>query len=130
MRAIMKNVMVCVTQQRTCDRLIKYGRELLGDGLGELFIMHVAHSRYKFLGGEEDGAALDYLYEKAKEYGANLTVLKSDDVLATITEQARKNRVGLVVLGESREGGAPSNMVEKLKEQLAGNASLLVIPAC
>ena len=38
----MKNVMVCVTQQRTCDRLIKFGHDVLGDQNGELFIIHVA----------------------------------------------------------------------------------------
>jgi K+-sensing histidine kinase KdpD len=121
--------MVCVTQQKTCDRLIKHGRELLEGESGELFIIHVAHSRYKFLGGSEDGEALDYLYEKAKEYGANLTVLKSDDVLETLSAQALKNRIDVVVIGESREGGAPSNMVAKLQEKLADDASLLVIPA-
>lgn len=125
----MKNIMVCVTRQKTCDRLIKYGRELLEGEQGELLIIHVARSQYKFLGGAEDGAALDYLYEKAKEYGASLTVLKSDDVLETLTAQVRKNNVNIVVIGESREGGAPSNMVAKLKEQLANDASLLVIPA-
>jgi K+-sensing histidine kinase KdpD len=121
--------MVCVTQQKTCDRLIKYGRELLEGDRGELFIIHVADSRYKFLGGSADGEALDYLYEKAKEYGANLTVLKSDDVLETLRAQVLKNRIDIVVIGESREGGAPSNMVAKLQEKLATGTSLLVIPA-
>jgi hypothetical protein len=46
----MKNVMVCVTQQKTCDRLIQYGHEFLGDHKGELFIIHVAHQHIKFLG--------------------------------------------------------------------------------
>jgi K+-sensing histidine kinase KdpD len=123
-----KKIMVCVTQQKTCDRLIKYGRELIENELGELFIIHVAHNGYKFLGGAEDGEALDYLYEKAKEYGARLTVLKSDNALETLTAQAKKNLVDIVVIGESREGGAPSNMVAKLQEQLADCAELLVIP--
>jgi K+-sensing histidine kinase KdpD len=125
----MKNVMVCVTQQRTCDRLIKYGRDLLDGEGGELLVIHVAHSQYKFLGNSQEGEALDYLYEKAKEYGAGLTVLKSDDVLRTLTEQARKNHVDIVVMGESREGGAPSNMVAKLEEQLADGTTLLEIPS-
>jgi K+-sensing histidine kinase KdpD len=129
MEPIMKNVMVCVTQQKTCDRLIEYGRELLEDEPGELSIIHVAHSQYKFLGNSREGEALDYLYEKAKEYGASLTVLRSDDILKTLTEQVRKNRVDIIVMGESREGGAPSNMVAKLEEGLASDARLLVVPA-
>jgi K+-sensing histidine kinase KdpD len=121
--------MVCVTQQKTCDRLIKYGRELLGDESGELLVIHVADNRGSFLGSSREGEALDYLYEKAKEYGASLTVLKSDDVLKTLTEQAKKNRADIVVMGESREGPAPSNMVAKLEEQLTEGTRLLVIPA-
>jgi K+-sensing histidine kinase KdpD len=124
----MKNIMVCVTQQRTCDRLIKYGRDLLGDEQGELFVIHVADGRSSILGSSVEGEALDYLYEKAKEYGASLTVLKSDDVLLTLVEQTRKNYADIVVLGESREGAA-SDMVAKLKERLAAGTRLLVIPA-
>ncbi|MDR2355811.1 MAG: universal stress protein [Clostridiales Family XIII bacterium] len=124
----MKNIMVCVTQQRTCDRLIKYGKELLGDEPGELFVIHVADGRFSILGSSKEGEALDYLYENAKEYGASLTVLKSDDVLRTLVEQARKNRADIVVLGESREGAA-SNMVAKLEENLTEGTRLLVIPA-
>lgn len=38
----MSNVMVCVTQQKTCDRLIRYGSNLVKGAKGELFIIHVA----------------------------------------------------------------------------------------
>jgi K+-sensing histidine kinase KdpD len=123
--------MVCVTQQKTCDRLIKYGRELLGDEPGELLIIHVAPGQYKFLGNSQEGEALDYLYEKAKEYGASLSVLRSDDILKTLAEQAQKNRVDVIVIGESREGYAPSNIVARLEERLAAGAGarLFVVPA-
>jgi K+-sensing histidine kinase KdpD len=125
----MKNIMVCVTQQKTCDRLIKYGRELLDGDSGELLVFHVAHNQYKFLGNSQEGEALDYLYEKAKEYGASLTVLRSDDILRTLTEQTQKNRIDIIVMGESREGGALPNMVAQLEKQLASDTRLLVVPA-
>jgi K+-sensing histidine kinase KdpD len=124
----MKNIMVCVTQQKTCDRLIKFGRGLIDEQGGELLVIHVAPSQYKFLGGAEDGEALDYLYEKAKEYGAGLTVLKSDDVLETLVAQTVKNRIDVVVMGESRESGEFLNIIDKLRNRLAEGASLLVIP--
>jgi K+-sensing histidine kinase KdpD len=125
----MKNVMVCVTQQKTCDRLIKYGKEFLGGEEGELFIIHVAHSQFKFLGKSKEGEALDYLYEKAVEYGASLTVVRSDDVLETLTDQLVKNNINCVVMGESGEGCGPSNIVARLQERLAGRAEIIVIPA-
>lgn len=125
----MKNVMVCVTQQKTCDRLIRYGHEFLGDHKGELFIIHVAHYQIKFLGNSKEGEALEYLYEKALEYGANLTVVRSNDVLETLTELIKKNKITHVIVGESGEAETKSNMVEKLREKVAGKAELVVIPS-
>ncbi|MDF2654640.1 MAG: universal stress protein UspA [Bacillota bacterium] len=125
----MKNVMVCVTQQKTCDRLIQYGHDFLGDQKGELFIIHVAHYQIKFLGNSKEGEALEYLYEKALEYGANLTVVRSNDVLETLDDLIKKNNITHVILGESGEAQTRSNMVEKLRERVSGKAELLVIPS-
>ena len=97
----MKNVMVCVTQQKTCDRLIRYGNDILGDNKGELFIIHVAHYKFNFLGNTKEGEALEYLYEKALEYGANLTVVRSNDVLETLADLVKKNKITHIVVGES-----------------------------
>lgn len=125
----MKNVMVCVTQQKTCDRLIQYGSTFLGGQKGELFIIHVAHHQLKFLGKNRDGDALEYLYEKALEYGANLTVVRSNDVLETLAELVEKNNITHVIVGESGEAEIRSNMVEQLREKIGKQAELLVIPA-
>lgn len=125
----MKNVMVCVTQQKTCDRLIQYGHDFLGDQKGELFIIHVAHYQIKFLGNSKEGEALEYLYEKALEYGANLTVVRSNDVLETLDDLIKKNNITHVILGESGEAQTKSNMVEKLRDRVSGKAELLVIPS-
>ena len=125
----MKNVMVCVTQQKTCDRLIQYGHDFLGDHEGELFIIHVAHYQLKFLGNSSEGEALEYLYEKALEYGANLTVVRSNDILETLTDLVKKNKITHVILGESGESEVRSNMVERLRSKIDGNAELIVIPS-
>ena len=123
----MKNVMVCVTQQKTCDRLIKRGRDILGDESGELIIMHVAHYQFKFLGNSKEGEALDYLYEKALIYGASLTVIRSNNVLETLIEQVAKNRITHVVIGESREEMGPGNINVLLKSRLSGKAELIEV---
>ncbi|QOX62297.1 universal stress protein UspA [Anoxybacterium hadale] len=125
----MKNVMVCVTQQKTCDRLIRYGHDFLGDQKGELFIIHVAHYQIKFLGNSKEGEALEYLYEKALEYGANLTVVRSNDVLETLEDLVTKNKITHVILGESGEAETRSSVVEKLRERVSGKAELIVIPS-
>ena len=125
----MKNVMVCVTQQRTCDRLIKYGHELLGKNKGELFIIHVAHYEFKFLGNSEEGEALEYLYEKALEYGANLTVVRSNHVLDTLIELVEKNKITQVILGQSGGDNAENNFIAQFSEKIKKNTEVIVIPA-
>ncbi|MEG0157406.1 MAG: universal stress protein UspA [Anaerovoracaceae bacterium] len=125
----MKNVMVCVTQQKTCDRLIKYGKEILEKEEGELFIIHIAHYEFKFLGQSEEGDALEYLYQKALEYGANLTVVRSNNVLATLVDLVEKNSIDQVILGESREIKTTNNMVEGFRKMIDGKAELLIVPS-
>lgn len=125
----MKNVMVCVTQQKHCDRLIQYGHDFLGDKKGELFIIHVAHYQIKFLGNSKEGDALEYLYEKALEYGANLTVVRSNNVLETLSDLVEKNKITHVIVGESGETEIKSNMVEQLKKRIEDRAELVVIPS-
>lgn len=43
-----KNIMVCVTQQKTCERLIKKGKELKDKIDGELHVVHVAREDENF----------------------------------------------------------------------------------
>ena len=124
-----KNVMVCVTQQKTCDRLISYGHDFLGDDQGELFIIHVAHYEFKFLGNTKEGEALEYLYQKALEYGANLTVVRSNHVLSTLADLVEKNKISHVILGESGEERSDSNIITLFEERIKGMAELIVIPA-
>ena len=125
----MKNIMVCVTQQKTCDRLIRYGHQLLGKNRGELFIIHVAHYEFKFLGSSEEGEALEYLYEKALEYGANLTVVRSNHVLDTLVELVEKNKITDVVMGESGENPQENGLIHQFENRIRSKAELLVIPS-
>lgn len=124
----MKNVMVCVTQQRTCDRLIRYGHEFLGEDQGELFIIHVTHDQIKLLGNSKEGEALEYLYEKALEFGANLTVVRSANVLDTLASLVEKNQITHVILGESGERDNHS-VINRLRSKIKDEVSLVVIPA-
>ncbi len=125
----MKNVMVCVTQQKTCERLIDFGSKFLGEETGELFIIHVAHNDYKFLGNSKENEALEYLYEKAMEYGANLTVIKSNDVLKTLGDLTSKNKITHIIVGESGESESKSNVVKQLENTLKGKTEIVVVPS-
>ncbi len=124
-----RNVMVCVTQQKTCDRLIQYGHELLNEDKGELFIIHVAHYQFKFLGNSKEGEALEYLYEKAMEYGAQLTVVRSNNVQDTLVDLVKKYKITHIILGESGESAESKNVVQQLTNRVKKQAQVIVVPA-
>lgn len=124
-----KNIMVCVTQQKTCDRLIQVGNDLIEKDVDELFIIHVAHYQFKFLGNSKEGDALEYLFEKAREYGAQLTVVRSNDVQETLVDLVKKYDITHIVLGESGEVTESNNVVQQLSDKVKGQAEVIVIPA-
>ncbi len=123
------NVMVCVTQQKTCDRLIQYGHELLNDAKGELFIIHVAHYQFKFLNNSKEGEALEYLYEKAMEYGAQLTVVRSNNVQDTLVDLVHKYKITHIILGQSGQAAESSNVVQQLSNRVKKQAEVIVVPS-
>jgi K+-sensing histidine kinase KdpD len=94
--------MVCVTRQYSCERLIHKGAELAAQEHCMLLVVHVAPPGDTLLDGREEGKALDFLFTCAKNEGAELTVLRSDDVYETIIKFANKNNAAILVLGEAR----------------------------
>ncbi len=56
------NIMVCVTQQKTCERLILSGYKLAEATKGKLYVIHVVNEKDKFLNNVNDGEALEYLF--------------------------------------------------------------------
>lgn len=125
----MNNIMVCVTRQKTCQRLIDCGKALMENEQDQLFVIHVAGEDEKLLGDTQEGEALEFLYEKAKEAGASLTVERSSDVLRTLISIADKNQANRVVVGESGEGEAGAGFLYRLEKKLSGRAKLIVVPA-
>lgn len=105
----MKNdpkVMVCVTRQRTCERLIQTGAQIAKERRLGLSVVHVAKLGESFLGSSDEGQALDYLFRISKEVGADMTVLRSENVLNSLIEYAKRHTVNEIVLGVSPQGVA------------------------
>lgn len=124
----METIMVCVTKQKTCQRLIDYGKGLMTSPEDSMHIIHVAESDYNFLGDTEEHRALEYLYEKAREAGAELTVLKSDDVVGTLVQIVEQNDITKVVAGAANEIDVASGFMYRLRMRLNGKADLVVVP--
>ncbi len=125
----MNRIMVCVTGQKTCQRLIDYGSGMKENADDKLYVIHVAPENFSFLGHDKEGEALEFLYEKAKEAGAELTVERSADVMSTLIQLVDKNRINQVVVGESGEVESEGSFLGRLQKELGGRARLTVVPA-
>ncbi|WP_066507093.1 universal stress protein [Abyssisolibacter fermentans] len=99
-----QNIMVCVTQQKTCERLILSGHKLIKNENDKLYVIHVVNEKDKFLNNSSDGDALEYLFRVSKEAGAELTVIRSKDVIKAISDFATKREVTDIVMGVSPDG--------------------------
>lgn len=103
------NVMVCVTQQKTCERLILNGYNLAKAKNGKLYVIHVVNEKEKFLESINDGEALEYLFGVSKKVGANLTVLRSKDIMKTIIDFANSNNITHMIMGTAPNSGDTNN---------------------
>ena len=113
-----KNVLVCVTQQKTCEKLINQGAELLKEQPGNLYVLHVVNENDKLLDNFSDGDALEYLFKITKDVGAELTVKRSRDVIKTVVDYVEELMITHIVLGNSRSKDPANNFVTKLQKKL------------
>lgn len=124
----MGNILVCVTQQKTCERLIRYGKELADGSGGDLMVVHIAQYDLSKLAEEDYAESLEYLYQKALEYGANLTLIRSGNVPATLASMINKNEVSTVVMGETRKETDEESTTHAFTEILHEDAQVIVVP--
>jgi len=122
-----KNIMVCVTQQKTCERLIKCGHNETGEG-DNLFVIHVVNEKDNFLYNSNDGEALEYLFEVSKKVGADLTVIRAKDVIKAIFDFAIKNDITHIVLGASPNGESiDNNNITFILKKMLPNVCFIII---
>lgn len=121
------NILVCVTQQKTCERLINKTNELVQEYGGNLFILNVVKNEYNFLDSAREAEALEYLFGISKKVGANLSVLKSDDIPGTIAKYADDNDIDCIVLGRSHDKNAGDRFVKKLQNLLKNNVEIRIL---
>lgn len=113
-----KNILVCVTQQKTCERLIKSAAKLRDKVKGNLYVLHVAKNEWNFLDNKREGEALDYLFGISKSFGADLYVLKSDNIVKTIYDFVKENKIDYIVMGESQRDHKENRFYTELEEML------------
>jgi K+-sensing histidine kinase KdpD len=124
-----KNILVCVTQQKTCERLINEAHKLVNEYKGELFVINVVKNDLNFLDSarESESEALEYLFGISKSIGANLTVLKSDDIAGTIAQYADENHISCIILGKSPSENKENHFVKKLQMLLNNSIEIKIL---
>ena len=97
-------LMVCVTRQQSSQRLIEQGAEdARAQGLG-LVVMHVAKPGENLMGNPYEGQALSDLFEAAKRVGGQMEMVRSDDFISALVEQAKACNAVCILMGASRGG--------------------------
>ena len=101
----MKNsVLVCVTQQESCARLIKAGAVLAKEQDLELEILSVFPSKSCFT---PDFKILDSLQKCSMENNAQMTVFYDDHPFIVAAAFAKKCRATHIITGFSGDGDSP-----------------------
>ena len=95
------SVLVCVTGQKSCERLIVMGSRLAAQEKQPLVVMHVARSGDHVLGYKNEAEALEYLFGISSQYGADMFVKKSDDVVSAIEREAKDRKATVLVAGRA-----------------------------
>jgi len=112
-----KQIMVCVTQQKSCENLIREGFELIEDNNDELFVIHVVKNDWRYFSEMKESDALEYLFDISKHYNAELIIKKSNQIEETLAEFIEDNNISEVVMGESFENEKQQNMINRLKKK-------------
>lgn len=110
-------VLVCVTGQKSCGRLIEEGARIALNLDAELSVVHVAKMGNNFLGSVSEAEALEYLFNISKSYDADMMLLRNDDVVNTIAGHARKVGACVVVIG-SRPTKGGNHLTRSLQNAL------------
>ena len=115
------NIMVCVTRQRSCERLIKRAVSMNEEINGSIGVVHVAGLDENLMGNPDEGAALDILFSVSKYNGAQMHMLRSDNLTATLVDFAKAHDVDILILGQSKSTGNKVNsIVDAFNKRMPG----------
>lgn len=90
------SVLVCVTWQMGCDRLIKIGKNFADKYNLDLQVICVQKPALDYV---IDSNVIEYLYKSSKEAGAEMTVFFNDDAPFITSAFAKKKNVTRIVTG-------------------------------
>lgn len=113
------SVLVCVTGQKSCERLIVAGARIAQAEGVILNVLHVVRPNGNVLGFQNEPEALEYLLKVSVEHGASMYVRRSDDVIGSI-EYAAKNEQAQVIVAGRAANYSGWDLLDELKLRLPG----------
>ena len=116
-------VLVCVTVQKECERLILAGKRLADNGNIALRVLHVTQPDAAPLGNPDAQEALNALYGLSRKAGAEMTLLYNADVRAAIVDFAHQVNAVCVVVGSDKQGNWA--MAEALEDLLDDSITIM-----
>ena len=113
------HVMVCVTGQKSCDRLIARGVERGGEDIA-IHVVHCVETGRNFMGSPYEADAIEYLFTAAQLAGAELSLLRADDVDDALVNYAKAHNITTLVMGKASERNRNSgdDIVTRLQRRL------------
>jgi len=111
-----RNIMVCVTGPKTCDRLISRGMERAENA--DMHVVHCVETGRHFMGTVYEADAVEYLFTAAQLAGAELTLLRANDVDTALVEYAQKNDIDTIIMGASPPNPAQESILTRLQRRL------------
>lgn len=99
---------VCVTDQRRCDRIIRAGRMLADITKTELSVVNVVNPDVI-----QDTDSMEYLFSVSKQNGAQMALLYSNDVAKAIIRYVKENKVSYLLTGVPNEGDSVATRIWK-----------------
>ena len=90
----MMKTVAFVTNQYSCERIIKAAKEVADNNQSELVVVAIQDYQY-----EMNPQAVDFLFSKSKEYGASMRLIFNNDVPAVMREVINQYECRYIVTG-------------------------------
>jgi K+-sensing histidine kinase KdpD len=97
---VQHRIMVCVTPQKSCERLIEKGAARAREMDGQFVVIYVNNKQDLNRELKEHKILLE-LFESAKNSGGTVSILSGEKVYDTLAEFSKKNKITHIVVGKS-----------------------------
>ena len=98
--------LVCVTDQRRCDRIIQAGKRLAALTDSELAVINIAMPKKP-----QDPESMEYLFSVSRENGAEMNVVFAEDISKAIIQYIKNNKISYMLTGIPKEGDSVTTKI-------------------